>query len=132
MNKQDKFEFTYVALSEQERNEILSIQENYETKPTKSETRLDRIRKLDGKVNNTATAVSLAFGIIGLLIFGTGLTMILEWDYIIWGSIVSIIGIIPIALAHPINKLLIKRGKKKYGAEILKLSNELLEIKSEK
>ena len=132
MNKHDKFEYTYVAPTEQERKEILSIKQNYETKVPKAETKLDRLRKLDAKVNNTAVSCSLALGIVGLLIFGTGMTMILEWNMNVYGIIVSLVGIVPIAVAYPTHKKLIKIGKAKYGEEILRLSAELLEIKNEK
>ena len=132
MSKQEKFEYTYVAPTEQERKEILNIKQNYETKAPKTETKLERLRKLDAKVTNFAMVCSLSLGIIGLLIFGTGMTMILEWNLNIYGIIVSLIGIIPIAFAYPTHKKLIKKGKEKYGAEILALSNELLEIKNDK
>lgn len=132
MTKNNKFEYVYVAPSEAERKEILSIKQNYEPKKVKADTKLERLRKLDGKVNNTAMACSISLGIVGLLIFGTGLTMILEWNILAFGILVSLIGILPMALAYPIHNLLLKIGKKKYGAEIIKLSTELLEIKSGK
>lgn len=132
MSKQEKFEYTYVAPTEAERKEILSIKQNYEIKTPKNETKLDRLRKLDAKVTNVAMAYSISLGILGLLIFGLGMSMILEWKLNIYGIIVSLIGIIPIAFAYPTYKRLIKKGKEKYGAEILKLSTELLEIKNDK
>ena len=132
MSKQEKFEYTYVAPTEAERKEILNIKQNYEIKTPKNETKLDRLRKLDAKVTNVAMAYSISLGILGLLIFGLGMSMILEWKLNIYGIIVSLIGIIPIAFAYPTYKRLIKKGKEKYGAEILKLSTELLEIKNDK
>lgn len=132
MTKPDKFEYTYVAPTEQEKREILSIKQNYEYRAPKSATKLDRLRKLDAKVTNLAMACSISLGVIGLLVFGTGMTMVLEWHLNIYGIIVGLIGVVPIALAYPTHKTLIKIGKKKYGAEILALSNELLEIKNDK
>ncbi len=130
MNNNEKFEYTYTALSEKERQEVLSIKDNYAPTPHKKETKLERLRKLDNKVTNNATIIALILSIPGVLIFGTGITMVLEWNLIIWGIIVGIIGAIPIALAYPAYKHVLNKNKKKYGAEILKLSEELLEIKN--
>ena len=129
MTNNNKFEYTYTALSERERQEIISIKNNYAPTTKKSETKLERLRRLDNKVNGTATITALVLSIPGTLIFGTGLTMVLEWNLILWGIIVSVVGVIPIALADPLYKYVLNKGKKKYGAEILKLSEELLEIK---
>ena len=129
MTNNNKFEYTYTALSERERQEIISIKNNYAPTTKKSETKLERLRRLDNKVNGTATITALVLSIPGTLIFGTGLTMVLEWNLILWGIIVSVVGVIPIALAYPLYKYVLNKGKKKHGAEILKLSEELLEIK---
>lgn len=130
MNKtNDKFEYTYTAPTEAERKEINSIKNNYIPSAPKSETKLERLRKLDAKVTNTAVTASLTLGIPGVLILGTGMTMVLEWSIYLWGIIVGLIGLIPIALAYPTYKYVLKKGRLKYGAEILKLSEELLEIK---
>ena len=42
------------------------------------------------------------------------------------GIALAALGIVPIALAYPVFNRLLRRGKKKYGAEILRLSEELL------
>ncbi|MBQ8178608.1 MAG: dihydropteridine reductase [Clostridia bacterium] len=130
MTKNEKFEYTYTAPTEAERREIMSIKNNYAPTLPKKETKLERLRKLDSKVSNTATIVALILSVPGFLIFGTGMTMVLEWSLISWGIVVSAVGVIPMALAYPAYKHVLNKGKKKYGAEILKLSEELLEIKN--
>ena len=121
----DKFDYKYSAPTEEERREIDNIRRKYEPRE-KTETKLDRLKKLDSKVNNTALAVSLTVGIVGCLVFGLGLTMVLEWKKYLWGVVVAVVGAVGMISAHPLYKLFLKKGKQKYGDEILRLSGELL------
>ena len=126
-NQNNTFEYTYCALTEKEKKEIASIRRQYEETVESGEDKVERIKYLDAKVRNTATCISLVFGVIGCLIFGLGLTMILEWGILVWGIVVMMIGCVPMFLAYPVFNWLFARGKKKYGAEILRLSEELLQ-----
>ena len=108
-----------------ERKEIDSIRRQYSPQE-QTETKLERLRRLDSLVKNTAVVWSLIFGIIGCLVFGLGLTMILEWNILLWGIILMVIGSVPMAVAFPLYNRLLKKGKAKYGDEILRLSEELL------
>ena len=121
-----EFNYTYVAPTESERKEIESIKNQYIQAEKKAETKMERLRRLDGKVKNTPTILSLCFGIIGLLIFGVGLTTVLEWEHLLLGACIMAVGAIPIAVAYPVYKWSLKVGKKKYGEEIVSLSEELL------
>lgn len=123
----NKFEYKYTAPTIEERKEIDSIRSQYLPKD-KSMTKIERLRYLDKKVKDFPLILSLCFGIIGTLIFGTGLTFFLEWsDYWYIGIPFSLIGVCLIALAYPIYKKSLLMQKKKYSAEIIELSNELLE-----
>ena len=130
MNK-DQFNFTYTAPSQEERREIESIRRQYTNQPIENENKFERLKKLDSLVRNTATVWALVLGVIGTLIFGLGFSMILEWNIILWGIVVCAVGAIPIAIAYPVYLLVFKKLKKKYGEEILKLSEELLNDKTE-
>ena len=121
----NQFNFKYTAPTEEERKEIDSIRRQYVPRE-QSETKIERLRRLDALVKNTATIWSLCLGIFGCLIFGLGLTMILEWDIFLWGVLLMLVGSIPMAIAYPIYKGVLKKYKKRYGEEILKLSEELL------
>lgn len=125
MDNKDKFEYTYRAPVKGEREEIENIRSKYLPK-TKEETKLQRLKRLDSKVNNIPSTWALCVGIIGLLVFGLGLTMILEWNVVIWGVIVAIVGVIPMGLAYPLYRYVNKKVTAKYREEILKLSDELL------
>ena len=124
------FEYKYIAPTSEERKEIESIRNSYITKE-KSISKLDHLRKLDNKVKELPQLISLIDGIVGILLFGLGLTMILEWSMLIWGIVVCIVLLVPIALAYPIYNIMTKRLKEKYSEEIIQLSNELLNQKQD-
>ena len=121
----NQFNFRYSAPTEEERKEIDSIRRQYSPQE-KTETKLERLRRLDSLVKNTAIIWSLCLGIIGSLIFGLGLSMILEWNIWLWGIVLMIIGSVPMAIAYPVYKTKLKKYKNCYGEEILRLSEELL------
>ncbi len=125
-NDDNKFSYTYSAPTEEERREIDSIRQRYVKQERNEESKLEILRKLDGKVRNPATIIALVFGIVGLLTFGLGLASVLEWNLWTEGIVLMIVGFIPVALAYPIHGLILARNRKKYGDEIIKLTEELL------
>lgn len=125
MTEKNDFEYKYIAPSASERIEIESIKRSYLPK-TKEESKLDHLRKLDGKVKNIPMMAALILGVVGTLIFGTGMTMVLEWAIIAWGVVVCAVGVVPIALAYPVFLMATKKMKEKYGQTIINLSDELL------
>ena len=122
----NKFNFTYSAPTDAERQEIESIRREYSRASSGCEDKLTRLRTLNGRVKNNSTAWGLVLGVGGLLIFGLGMSMVLEWSLTAWGIVVAIIGVVPIALAYPVYKMVRARLTKKYGDEIVKLADELL------
>lgn len=120
-----KFEYRYSAPTEAERREIAAIRRQYLPQGA-PEGGIEELRRLNGRVTGLATALSLAVGVIGLLIFGLGLTMVLEWGLTLWGIIVGVLGLFPIGAAYPVYRVLYAAGKKKYGPRILQLSEELI------
>ena len=121
----NQFNFKYTAPSQEERKEIERIRRQYATQE-QTESKIEKLRRLDSLVKNTAIIVSLVLGVIGTLILGLGLTMILEWNIWLWGIVLMVIGSVPMAIAYPVYKLALYKGKAKYGDEILRLSEELL------
>lgn len=124
--EKEVFEYTYSAPTEREKKQIESIRRQYAPKADEAETAFDRLKRLNAKVYNAATRTSLIFGVVGILIFGLGLTMVLEWGIWLWGIVTMTVGCVPVGLAYPIYRRLLARGKRKYGEEILRLSDELL------
>lgn len=125
MENNDKFTYTYSAPTEAERREIESIRRQYVAED-REVSKADRLRSLHSAVVGKATSVSLALGVVGMLVFGGGMALALEFDMLLIGIVLAIIGSIPIALAYPIYKRLYASGKRKYGDEIIRLSDELL------
>ncbi len=125
MENNEKFTYTYSAPTEAERREIESIRRQYQAQPT-TENKVERLRHLHARVITPATAVSIAVGVVGTLIFGGGLTMILELNILLLGILILSLGAVVAALSYPIYKLILKKQKKKYAEEILRLSDELL------
>lgn len=123
MNEQ--FNYKYSAPTEEERKEIDSIRRQY-APPGQEESKIEKLRRLDALVKNTATIWGLALGVLGTLVFGLGLAMILEWNLWLWGILVAVIGAVPASIAYPVYKYVLKKYKDRHGAEILRLSEELL------
>ena len=123
----NSFKFNYSVPTESERREIESIRRQYaKTDENTEANKLLRLRKLHKGIVNKADACSLAVGIIGTLIFGGGMALAMEFSEVALGIIVSAVGLIPTLFAYPVYKIVLKSGKKKYGEEILRLSDELL------
>lgn len=125
---EEKFEYTYSALTEKERNEAEFIRNQYLPKK-EEDNKFKRLRALDAKVKNVPTCIALIFGVIGTLVFGTGLAMVLEWNLLLWGIVVCAVGGTVALLAYPMNQVVSKRMHDKYSGEILKLSEEILSEK---
>ena len=122
----NEFNYSYKALDERQRREIESIKCQYMDKKNEP-SNIDRLKKLDNKVKNTAFIPSLSLGIVGLLVFGLGITCVLEWDLIILGVILGICGAVLLLIAYPVYSFILNKMKLKYKDEILKISDELLE-----
>lgn len=122
----NEFNYSYKALDERQRREIESIKYQYIDKKHEP-SNIDRLKKLDNKVKNTAFIPSLSLGIVGLLVFGLGITCVLEWDLIILGVILGICGAVLMLIAYPVYSFILNKMKLKYKDEILKISDELLE-----
>ncbi len=118
-----KFEYSYTAPSEEERAEIERIRDRY----VAPERGIDELRRLDKKVKAPATALAVTAGVIGVLVFGLGLSMVLSWGLMWGGSVVSLVGAALAASAYAIFNAAFKRRKAKYADEIVKLSQKLLD-----
>lgn len=126
----DKFNYTYSAPTEEERREIESIRSAY----TGGEhaRKLERLRSLNKHVRNMPKCVALTLGVVGVLIFGLGMTMSLEWSVLAGGVAVAALGVLPMAFAAPAYNLVLKREKEKHKEEIVRLSEELLNEQNER
>ena len=131
-NENNGFQYTYSA---KEQAELKRIRDKY-TAPTEVEDKMARLRRLDASVTNTAQAVALVFGIIGVLILGLGMSLCMTdlgeilGSYkdmaMVIGIIVGIVGGILASLAYPIYNAIVKAKRKKLAPEIIRLTDELM------
>ncbi len=113
--------YTYSSYENEE------IRQKYEPKQEKKSV-VEKVKKLDKSVNDLASAISIATGIIGTLLFGSGLSMILL-DFekkFISGIILGIIGIVFIIAAYPVNNYVINARRKKIAPLIIELTDKIL------
>lgn len=95
-------------------------------------TKVDELVKLDKKVKTPAFVTSLVLGIAGALVLGTGMCLAMKviGDMFALGIVIGCVGIAICAANYFIYKAILKSRKKKYGEEILALSDELLHEKN--
>lgn len=123
--EKEKFKYTYSAPTKVEREEIEDIRRDYAEK-TDTEIKFERLKNLDRKVKTIPKLWAWVLGIIGVLIFGLGLTMVLEWGITIFGVLIGVIGSGLMIADYFIYKNIKKCAIKKYRTEILSISEELL------
>ncbi len=123
MNK-EKFEYRFSAPTEEERREIESIKREYGNNDG-TVSALDEIRRYDARVKNPAKIWSLTLGVVGILVFGLGMSLVLEWFLYLAGVLTALAGIAVMGLAYPVYAYSVKCGKRKYGDKILRLLKEI-------
>ncbi len=121
-NKTDVFEYTYSAAQQEE---VKKIREKYMCTP-KEEDKLETLRRLDASVTQKGTIFSLIFGIVGTLVFGTGMCCCLVWELFLPGVLVGIVGLIGVAMAYPVYTHITQKEKERLAPEILRLTEELI------
>ena len=127
MENKEGFSFTYSA---QQQKEVEDIRKKY---LPKEEDKMERLRKLHAIPTQKAQAASLAVGVIGALIMGTGMSLAMTDIGSVLGSlamalgiVVGVVGMVLVALAYPLYNRVLRKEREKIAPEILQLSEELL------
>ena len=97
-------------------------------------TELDALRELDAKVKRPANVFAYTFGSISAIIMGSGMSLVMTdissmlglGDMMIPGIAIGVVGLGLALLTYPIYKGILNSRKKKYGAEILELSDKIM------
>ena len=100
----------------------------------KNPSELDELRELDAKVKRPANAFAYAWGSISAIIIGAGMSLVMTdigatlgmESTMVPGIVIGIVGMIMALLNYPMYKGILGSRKKKYGAEILKLSDKIM------
>ena len=100
----------------------------------KESTELDALRELDAKVKRPANVFAYVFGSISAVVMGAGMSLVMTdigamlgiASTMIPGIVIGTIGLGMTLLTYPMYKGILNSRKRKYGAEILKLSDKII------
>ena len=125
--KNNSFEYTYSA---QRQQEVEEIRKAY---LPKEEDKMEQLRKFHRIPTQKAQSASIAVGVIGALILGTGMSLCMTELgaalgnlAMIMGIIIGLAGMILVALAYPIYNRTLKKERVRIAPEILRMTDELL------
>ena len=116
------FSYNYSATRNKE---VESIRRKY---MPHEESKLERLKKLDLRVQTAGTIESLCFGIVGALVFGIGMCFGLDvFEGADWLTLLFCIpGVITMLPAYPVYKHISRKTKAELTPEILRLSEEII------
>ena len=116
------FNYTYSAARNKE---VESIRNKY---MPREESKFERLKKLDLRVQMAGTIESLCFGIAGALVFGIGMCFFLDvFAGAAWlSALFMIIGTVIMIPAYPIYRRIAHKTKAELTPEILRLSEEIM------
>ncbi|MBE6567559.1 MAG: dihydropteridine reductase [Ruminococcaceae bacterium] len=95
---------------------------------------LDALRELDAKVKRPANVFAYTFGSVSAVVMGAGMSLVMTdigavvgiTSALIPGIAVGVLGLGMTLLTYPIYKGILNSRKKKYSAEILSLSDKIM------
>ena len=100
----------------------------------KQSTELDELRALDAKVKRPANVFAYIWGSISALIMGAGMSLVMTdigatigiASALVPGIAIGVVGLGMVLLTYPMYKGILNSRKKKYSAEILELSDKII------
>ena len=100
----------------------------------KESTELDALRELDREVKRPANIFAYVFGSISAVIMGSGMSLVMTdiaaqlglGDMMIPGIVIGIVGMAMALVNYPIYKRFLGSRKQKYSAEIIRLSDNIM------
>ena len=101
----------------------------------KQHTELDALKALDTKVKRPANAFAYTYGSVGAIIMGAGMSLVMTdigaiiglASTMVPGIAVGVAGLVMALTTYPIYKRLLNSRRKKYAAQIMALSDRILE-----
>ena len=100
----------------------------------KQPSELDALRELDAKVKRPANVFAYVFGSISAVIMGAGMSLVMTDigsvigmdNTMISGIVIGIVGMAMALVNYPMYRGILGSRKKKYSAEILALSEKIM------
>lgn len=127
MENKEGFQYIYSASQQQE---VEEIRKKY---LPKEENKMEQLRRLHRSAGQKAQGWSIALGVIGALLLGTGMSLFMTDIGSALGTLAlaaglaaGIVGIVLISLAYPTYNRVLKNERERIAPEILRLSEELL------
>ena len=119
------FSYNYSAARNKE---VESIRRKY---MPREESKLERLKKLDLRIQMAGTIESLCFGIVGALVFGIGMCFFLNvFAGGAWlTALLMVLGAVIMIPAYPIYRRITRKTKAELTPEILRLSEEIIKFK---
>ena len=91
------------------------------------------LKKLDRLAKRNAQIFAYTFGIVSSLVMGAGMSLAMgviggnTFTSVLVGIIIGLVGIAGVSVNYPIYKVLLNKGKNKYGSDIIRLAKEISE-----
>ena len=100
----------------------------------KESTQLDALRALDARVKRPANVFAGVFGTVSALVMGAGMSLVMTdigeilgiAEPMAGGIVIGVAGMVMAVANYPIYTGILNSRKKKYAAEIMKLSDEIV------
>ena len=100
----------------------------------KTPSELDELRELDAKVKRPANVFAYTFGSISAIVMGAGMSLIMTdigaaigiTGALVPGIVIGALGLGMALLTYPLYKKILDSRKNKYGAEIISLSDKIM------
>ena len=101
----------------------------------KQHTELDELKALDAKVKRPANVFAYTYGSVSAIVMGAGMSLVMTdigatlglASAMVPGIIVGVVGMIMALTTYPIYKRMLSARKKKYAAQIMKLSDKIMQ-----
>ncbi len=101
----------------------------------KESTQLEELKALDAKVKRPANVFAYVFGTFSAIVMGTGMSLVMTdigaavgiANPMVPGIVIGVVGMAMAIANFPIYQKLLASRRKKYGAEVIALSDRLME-----
>lgn len=113
--------------SERDQKKAEGIRRQY---VSREENKMEQLRKLDSRVKLPGKIACSILGVIGALVMGAGMSLVMVWGNMAMGLALSIPGLAVLLLGFLAYYLITGSRKKKYAAEIMRLSGDVMKKES--
>lgn len=97
----------------------------------REENKMEQLQKLDSKVKSPGKIITSIIGVVGALVMGYGMSLVMVSGVMTTGIAIGVAGMVVALVAYPIYALITNSRKKKYAAEIMRLSDDVIRKKEE-